>query len=79
MPNYESISGCHYRPVNSTPTHIDGIIRPVHDFQPRKQSSETFEKGEISLTDEASVDKFCIKSTSLGKARKTMPRTCAIT
>ena len=61
MPNYESITGYHYRPVNLTPTHVDGIIRPVDDFQPRKQISEAFKKGEISLTDEDSIDRFCQK------------------
>ena len=70
MPDYESLPEYHYKHLDSTPTNIDGVTRPVDDFQPRKQINEEFRKGEISLTDEDSIDRFsekCITEKRLVK------------
>ena len=61
MPDYESLPEYHYKRVDSTPTNIDGVTRPVDDVQPRKQINEAFRKGEISLTDEDNIDRFSEK------------------
>ena len=44
MPDYESLSEYHYEHVDSKPINIDGVTRPVDDFQPRKQINEAFRK-----------------------------------
>ena len=44
MPDYESLPEYHYEHVDSTPINIDGVTRPVDDFQPRKQINEAFRK-----------------------------------
>ena len=61
MPDYESLPEYHYKHVDSTPTNIDGVTGPVDDFQPRKQINEEFRKGELSLTDEDSIDRLSEK------------------
>ena len=38
---------------------LNGIARPVDDFQPRANLKEAFTSKTIDLTNEESVDKFC--------------------
>ena len=48
MPDYEALRSCHYKPVSCTPTHTDDILRPIDDYQPRKQISDAFQKGDFT-------------------------------
>ena len=47
--------------MSVTPTKVNGIARPVDDFQPRANLKEAFTSKTIDLTNEESVDKFCDK------------------
>ena len=55
MPEY------HYQHVSVSPTDVNGVQRPVDDYQPRKHLKEVFSKGEVKLTDEESIETFCDK------------------
>ena len=48
-----------YRHVNDTPLKIDGKMRDVDDFQPRKQIKIAVLSGTLSLDDENQMKKFC--------------------
>ena len=58
MPDYESLPEYHYKNVDSTPTSINGVTRPIDDFQPRKQIIEAFRKGEIKAVTSCSTHKI---------------------
>ena len=61
FPDYDKLPGYHYKHVSVTPTKVNGIARPVDDFQPRAKLKEAFTSKTINLTNEESVDKFCDK------------------
>ena len=50
-----------YRHVNDTPLKIDGKMRDVDDFQPRKQIKIAVLSGTLSLDDENQMKEFCDK------------------
>ena len=55
MPEYR------YQHVSVSPTDVNGVQRPADDYQPRKHLKEAFNKGEVKLTDEESIETFCDK------------------
>ena len=61
FPDYDKLPGCHYKHVSVTPTKVNDIARPVHDFQPRTKLKEVVTSKTPDLTNEESVDKFCNK------------------
>ena len=50
-----------YRQVNDTPLKIDGKMRNVDDFEPRKQIKISVSSGTLSLDDENQMKEFCDK------------------
>ena len=50
-----------YRHVNDTPLKVDGKMRDVDDFQPRKQIKIAVLSGTLSLDYENQMKEFCDK------------------
>ena len=58
-PDYRRHPEFHYKHVDTTPNNIEGIQRPVDDFNPRKQLKQMFESGSIHLSKTDAIEKFC--------------------
>ena len=50
-----------YRHLNDTPLKIDGKMRDVDDFQPKKQKKIAVSSGTLPLDDENQMKEFCDK------------------
>ena len=61
IPDYDKLPEYHYQHVSFYPTDVNGAQRPVDDYQPRKHLKEAFNKGEVKVTDEESIETFCDK------------------
>ena len=61
IPDYDKLPEYHYQHVSVSPTDVNGVQRPVDDYQPTKHLKEVFNKGEVKLTDEESIETFCDK------------------